>query len=241
MIQIGTSGWSYDHWEEIVYPAGTSSRARLDWYVRRFHTVEVNSSYYHWPRDSTFASWRERTPPGFALTIKAPRGLTHSKRLYAPEEWIARMERGLGELGDHAGVLLIQLPASFEYDLARLAYFLQQLPATRQVAVELRHPSWNRPDVWALLERHRAAYCVMSGAGLPCILQATAPFVYVRLHGPDEQHLYGGSYSDESLRWWADRIHEWVTAGHVVWAYFNNDGGGNAVRNAETLRGLLGV
>ncbi len=241
MIHIGTSGWSYDHWEHILYPAGTPSRARLDWYVRHFHTVELNSSYYHWPRDSTFASWRERTPAGFAMTIKAPRGLTHGQRLYASEVWIERMERGLHVLGDHTGVLLVQLPPAFEYDFARLEYFLQQLPADRRVAIELRHPSWNRSEVWTLLERHGAAYCVMSGAGLPCILRATAPFVYVRLHGPDPHHLYGGSYSEESLRWWANRIREWVTAQHAVWVYFNNDGGGHAVHNAATLRGLLGV
>jgi len=80
----------------------------------------------------------------------------------------------------------------------------------------------------------------MSGAGLPCVLRATAPFVYVRLHGPDPDVLYGGSYSDDDLRWWAGRIGKWRAAGKDVFAYFNNDGGGNAVRNAATLRGLLG-
>ena len=92
--------------------------------------------------------------------------------------------------------------------------------------------------MFALLERHGAAYCVMSGAGLPCILRATAPFVYVRLHGPDRDHLYAGSYSDDDLRWWADRMGEWASSGHEVYAYFNNDGEGHAVRNAETLLGL---
>ena len=80
----------------------------------------------------------------------------------------------------------------------------------------------------------------MSGAGLPCVLRATAPFVYLRLHGPDREHLYGGSYSDDDLRWWADRIREWQAAGKEVFVYFNNDGGGNAVRNAMALRDLLG-
>ena len=80
----------------------------------------------------------------------------------------------------------------------------------------------------------------MSGAHLPCRLRATAPFVYVRLHGPDHQHLYGGSYSDDDLRWWADRLLEWEATGREVFAYFNNDGDANAVRNASTLRWLLG-
>src|SRR3712207_9351822 len=78
--------------------------------------------------------------------------------------------------------------------------------------------------VLELLQRHGAAYCVMSGAQLPCVLRATAPFVYVRLHGPDHEHLYAGSYSDDDLRWWADRIREWDASGRDVFAYFNNDG-----------------
>ncbi|MCT7965652.1 DUF72 domain-containing protein [Laspinema sp. D1] len=76
----------------------------------------------------------------------------------------------------------------------------------------------------------------MSGAQLPCILRATAPFVYVRLHGPDPHSLYGGSYSDEDLSWWASRLWEWETQGHSAFVYFNNDGGGNAVRNASKLK-----
>jgi len=79
----------------------------------------------------------------------------------------------------------------------------------------------------------------MSGANLPCVLRATAPFIYVRLHGPDAGHLYSGSYSDADLRWWAERIRQWEAAGWDVYAYFNNDGDGHAVLNAETLRGLL--
>jgi uncharacterized protein YecE (DUF72 family) len=95
--------------------------------------------------------------------------------------------------------------------------------------------------VFGLLEEKGAAYCVMSGARLPCILRATAPFVYARLHGPDGEHLYGGSYSEDDPRWWADRSREWQGQGRDVFVYFNNDGGGNAVRNADTLKWLLGT
>jgi uncharacterized protein YecE (DUF72 family) len=240
-ILIGTSGWSYDHWEGVLYPHGTPPRERLAHYVPRFRTVEVNSTYYRWPSDAAFASWRRRTPDGFVVTVKAPRGLTHAKRLYGPERWLATIERGMAKLWDRRGVLLVQLPPAMEYDHVRLAYFLERVPPWQRVAVELRHPSWHRDEVFALLEQHGAAYCVMSGAHLPCILRATAPFVYARLHGPDHQHLYGGSYSDDDLRWWADRVREWAAQNRDVYVYFNNDGGGNAVRNASTLRWLLGV
>jgi uncharacterized protein YecE (DUF72 family) len=90
-----------------------------------------------------------------------------------------------------------------------------------------------------MLEHHQVAYCVMSGARLPCVLRATAPYVYVRLHGPDHDHLYAGTYSDADLAWWADRIREWDAAGKDVFAYFNNDGHGHAVRNAFALRRFL--
>jgi uncharacterized protein YecE (DUF72 family) len=106
--------------------------------------------------------------------------------------------------------------------------------------VEFRHPSWHHEDVFAVLERHGAAYCVMSGAHLPCVLRTTAPFAYVRMHGPDHDHLYGGSYSDTDLGWWADRLREWEQMGKDIFVYFNNDGDAHAVRNARTLRGILG-
>jgi uncharacterized protein YecE (DUF72 family) len=240
-VHVGTSGWSYDHWEGVLYPPGTPLRARLEHYVARFQTVEVNSTYYRWPRDATFVGWHRRLPPGFLLTVKAPRGLTHGARLYAPERWVQRIAGALTRLGPTLGVLLVQLPPALPYDHPRLAYFLQQVPSWLRVALEFRHPSWHREEVFALLADHGAAYCVMSGAGLPCVLRATAPFVYVRLHGPDPHHLYAGSYSEDDLRWWASRVREWEGQGRDVYAYFNNDGEGNAVRNAETLRHLLGA
>ena len=131
-------------------------------------------------------------------------------------------------------MLLIQLAPTHTRDDARLDYFLGLLPSWIKVAVELRHESWLHDAVFALLERHRAAYCVMSGARLPCVLRATSSFVYLRLHGPDHDHLYGGSYSDADLAWWAGRIREWDGSGVDVFAYFNNDGGGT--RSATPAR-----
>ena len=223
----------------MLYPPGTSSRDRLAAYTQRFQTVELNASFYRWPRTSTFAGWRRRLPAGFQFSVKAPRGLTHAKRLYAPELWVERMAACWHELGDRRAVLLVQLPPDQVRDDARLDYFLGLVPAWMRVAVELRHPSWHDEGVFTLLERHRAAYCVMSGARLPCVLRSTASFAYVRLHGPDHQHLYGGSYSDADLAWWAARITEWEDGGQDVFVYFNNDGHGHAVRNADRLRSLL--
>lgn len=238
-LWIGTSGWSYDHWHGVLYPHGLPVGDRLDCYMQRFPTVEVNSTFYRWPPEATFTRWRQRLPEGFQMTVKAPRGLTHGTRLYQPERWLGRMEPGLRALGDKRGVLLVQIPPNFEYDYSRLEYFLRRLPTWQNTAVELRHPIWHREDVFALLEGTKTAYCVMSGAHLTCILRVTASFVYVRLHGPSTQYLYAGSYSADDLCWWADRIREWQAMGKEVYAYFNNDGEGNAVRNADTLTAFL--
>jgi uncharacterized protein YecE (DUF72 family) len=239
MARIGTSGWSYDHWNGVLYERGVGSGDRLARYIREFDTVELNASFYRWPPDVRFASWRSRLPAGFEMTVKAPRGLTHGRRLGDPDAWIERIGRGLHELAGVRGPFLLQLPPDFQRDDERLDSFLAKLPAWTRPVVEFRHDSWLDEAVFGILERRGAAYCVMSGAGLPCLLHATAPLVYVRLHGPDDTHLYAGSYSDDALRWWADRIREWEGAGHTVYAYFNNDGEGHAVRNARTLQSLL--
>lgn len=239
-VRIGTSGWSYDHWADVLYRPGLPAAKRLLRYVEVFDTVELNASFYRWPKDSTFAGWRDRLPKGFTMSVKAHRGLTHYRRLGTPEPWIERFERCWQALGDRRGVLLVQLHPEQQRDDARLDAFLSMMPAHIRTAVELRHPSWNVPDVYALLEKHHAAYVVMSGANLACVPRATTDLVYVRMHGPEPASMYTGSYTAADLRWWADRITEWDNEGRDVWVYFNNDLGGHAVRNALSLRELLG-
>ncbi|WP_375485185.1 DUF72 domain-containing protein [uncultured Mycobacterium sp.] len=241
-VRIGTSGWSYDHWVDVLYPPGLPPARRLGRYVEVFDTVELNASFYRWPKDSTFAGWRERLPNGFTMSVKAHRGLTHYRRLGAPEPWIERFDRCWKALGDRAGVLLVQLHPGQQRDISsqeRLDSFLASVPTSIRVAVELRHPSWNDPAVYAVLEKRRAAYVVMSGAGLACIPRATTDFVYARMHGPDPDSMYAGSYPDRELRRWAKRIADWDGEGRDVWMYFNNDPHGHAVRNALFLRGVL--
>lgn len=238
-IYIGTSGWSYDHWQGVLYPHHTPVQKRLAYYTQTFQTVELNSSFYRWPKQATFAGWEQRLPDGFLLSVKAPRGLTHAKKLLEPEIWLERIKECWHELRHKRAVLLVQLAPQQACDYQRLAYFLEQVPRWMRVAIEFRHPSWHTDTIFALLEQYQAAYCIMSGAQLPCILRVTAPFVYVRLHGPDANQLYGGSYSDADLHWWAARIQEWADMGKDVFVYFNNDGAGNAVRNAHDLQRLV--
>ena len=239
MAHIGTSGWSYDHWSGVLYPPGLDPRRRLQAYTDAFRTVELNASFYRWPPVRTFASWRDRLPEGFLMSVKAPRGLTHAKRLLEPELWVDRITAGWDALHPKHAMLLVQLHPAHARDDARLDWFLRVIRDDIPVAVEFRHPSWHTEEVFRLLELHGATYVVMSGAGLPCILRATARRVYLRLHGPSHDGLYAGSYSDDDLRWWADRIREWEADGREVYGYFNNDGDGNAVRNAWRLLELL--
>jgi uncharacterized protein YecE (DUF72 family) len=238
-VRIGTSGWSYNHWVGVLYPPGMPAARRLARYAEVFDTVELNASFYRWPKDSTFTGWRDQLPEGFTMSVKAHRGLTHYRRLGSPQPWIERFERCWQLLGDRRGVLLVQLHPEQHRDDARLDSFLSSVPAFIRVAVELRHPSWNDPAVYAILRSHRAAYVVMSGAGLPCIPQATTDLVYVRMHGPDPDSMYAGSYPAQDLRRWAGLIAEWGNDDRDVWMYFNNDLHGHAVRNALLLRDLL--
>jgi hypothetical protein len=150
-VHVGTSGWSYAHWENVLYPPGLPVAQRLGRYVSEFATVELNASFYRWPQERTFAGWQRRLPPGFLLSVKAPRGLTHAKRLYAPEVWVERLTSCWHQLGDRRGVLLVQLPPGLPRDDARLEYFLRLLPDWMRVAVEFRHPSWLDDQVFAIL------------------------------------------------------------------------------------------
>jgi uncharacterized protein YecE (DUF72 family) len=220
-IRIGTSGWSYDHWADVLYPPGLPVSKRLARYVDQFDTVELNASFYRWPKDATFEGWRERLPEGFTMSVKAHRGLTHYRRLREPEPWVERFERCWKALDD-----------------ARLEHFLSLMPDWIPVAMELRHPSWDDPAVYTILERHRAAYVVMSGAKVATIPRATADLVYVRMHGPAQDSMYHGSYPDDELQTWAERVLKWDAEGRRVLMYFNNDLGGHAIRNARKLKEL---
>ncbi|MCG7610602.1 MULTISPECIES: DUF72 domain-containing protein [Mycobacterium] len=239
MIRIGTSGWSYDHWTDVLYPRGTPAKSRLAHYVGEFDTVELNGSFYRWPADTTFTGWRDQMPDGFTMSVKAHRGLTHYRRLRSPESWTPRFEEYWKVFDAHNEALLVQPHPALERDDELLTGFLSQLPRQIRVAMELRHPSWDVPAVYELLERHGAAYVVMSGPGLTCRQVATSDLVYVRMHGPGEGGIYAGCYSDDELQRWAQQIREWDRDGHRVVVYFNNDLGGHAVRNARKLKQML--
>jgi uncharacterized protein YecE (DUF72 family) len=173
------------------------------------------------------------------MSVKVHHGLTHYRRLRSPEPWVERFERCWTALGERREALLVQVHPELERDDARLDHFLACMPTWIPVAMELRHPSWDDPAVYTILHRHDAAYVVMSGAKVATIPCATADLVYVRMHGPAQDSMYHGSYPDDELRVWADRIMKWEAEDRRVLVYFNNDLGGHAIRNARKLKELL--
>ncbi|MGC5048348.1 DUF72 domain-containing protein [Micrococcus porci] len=173
-VRIGTSGWTYMHWRGTFYPQGLRISDQLDHYTERFRTVELNGSHYRWPADSTVEAWRERLPAGFEMAVKASRYLTHYRKLNEPQDWVERILHTLDLLRDHAGPLLLQLPANLHRDDGRLAGFLGLLPERVRVTVEVQHESWLDEDVFDLFDRHGAGFVVSVIAGREPVLRARA-------------------------------------------------------------------
>jgi uncharacterized protein YecE (DUF72 family) len=259
-IRVGCSGWQYASWKGRFYPPSLRQQDWLAHYVKTFDTVEINRTFYRLPETSTFASWRQATPDDFLIVVKASRYLTHLKRLRDPDSPLERLFQRALALGDRLGPILYQLPGNMQFDAGRLRTFLAALPRTsRDVTpaepgnrerylwpsartrlrhvIEFRHPSWYRPDVFNWLRRHDAALCLHDKAGSAIERGPATSFTYLRFHGTSGH--YQGSYRRRDLATWSERIREWADSGRDVYAYFNNDPGAAAPRNALTLRRLI--
>jgi uncharacterized protein YecE (DUF72 family) len=236
-IRIGCSGWQYRHWRERFYPVDLRLDRWLEHYANTFDTVELNNSFYRLPEADTFAAWARRVPPGFLFAVKASRYLTHLKRLREPGQPLRRLWRRAERLGHHLGPMLYQLPPRWHLDLGRLSAFLDVAPRERRQALEFRDASWYVPSVVELLERGPVALCLHDMPASATPLAPVGPLVYVRFHGPTGR--YRGSYSTQSLTAWADRLVKWAAEGRPVYAYFNNDVDGHAVKDAARLRDMV--
>lgn len=232
-IRIGCSGWQYQHWRGDFYPAELPASRWLEYYAERFDTVEVNNTFYRLPEASTFASWGRRAPRGFLYAVKASRYLTHMKKLNDPQDPLRLFFTRATRLGRSFGPVLYQLPPRWPLNLERLQTFLEALPKRRRHAIEFRDPSWYAPEALSLLDRHGVALCLHDMQGSASGKRAVGPFVYVRFHGTT---TYGGRYSDATLDEWARWLGACAARGRAVYAYFNNDTGGHAPRDAMRLR-----
>jgi len=267
-IRIGISGWRYPPWRGSFYPRGLPQRRELEYAAQRFTTIEINGSFYSLQRPESYRAWAAGTPPGFVFSVKGGRYITHMLKLRGVEQALANFfASGVLALGDKLGPFLWQLPPVLGFDAVRLESFLGSLPRTTTAAAELaqghdarlegrvhaetdadrpvrhvlevRHPSFETPDLPRLLRRHDVGLVVADTAGRwPLLTDVTSDVVYVRLHGAEE--LYVSGYDDDALRTWAHRVRTWAERSEVF-VYFDNDAKVHAPFDAQRLASMLDV
>jgi uncharacterized protein YecE (DUF72 family) len=239
-VRIGCSGWQYKDWRERFYPKGCPQSRWLQYYARQFDTVEVNSTFYRLASRDAVARWVENTPDDFVFALKASRYMTHIKKLTDLRDGLERFYERIEPLTESPkiGPIVWQLPPWFKRDDERLRYALGQLPAG-QHCFEFRHESWFVPEVYEMLREYRVALVIGDHPQRPWQAhEMTADWTFVRFH-------YGrrgrrGNYSKTELETWAKRFEQWRRSVDI-YAYFNNDWEGFAVKNGLWLKRRLGA
>jgi uncharacterized protein YecE (DUF72 family) len=226
----------------VFYPPRCASRNWLEYYARHFDTVEVNMTFYRLPKAPVVQRWVLETPPGFLFAVKVSRYVTHVKRLADTHEHLPLLLDRLAPLlrSPKVGPFLWQLPPTFQCDLGRLEAALEQTRGDPyRHAFEFRHPSWFRPETYALLRAHNAALVIGDRPQVNDFQshELTADFTFVRFHGGTRGA--NGNYSHRELDEWAERLGSWSSDADVF-AYFNNDWEGYAIENALYLKRRLG-
>jgi uncharacterized protein YecE (DUF72 family) len=199
-VLVGTSGFSYKEWVGTFYPEKTKAADMLAYYASRLPVVELNNTFYRMPNAALIQGWAEKVPDSFRFVLKAPRSITHIRRLVECAEPLGRFATVARGLGEKLGPVLFQLPPQFRKDVPRLQGFLSLLDPSLRAAFEFRHASWADPEVYDALRAASVALCPSDvDDAPPPELIPTAPFAYLRLRRSD--------YSDQEIRDWADRIH----------------------------------
>jgi uncharacterized protein YecE (DUF72 family) len=226
-VHAGTSGFSYPEWKGSFYPDDLPQKGFLEFYAGKFSTVEINNTFYRFPRSELLESWRDGTPDGFTFAVKANQGITHKGRLHDVEDLTRDFVERCRLLEGKLGPILFQLPPYFKRDDERLANFLDNLDPRLRYAFEFRHDSWFADDIYDLLANSGAALCVSEGEKLDTPKLATGNFVYARLR-KDE-------YADSELADWHAWIKEQLQAGRDVFAYLKHDEDGESPEYALKL------
>jgi len=235
-VNIGCSGWFYWHWRGAFYPVEMPTSAWFRYYADHFNTVELNAPFYSWPTVATVRSWiRQAGRRKFVYTVKVSELVTHVKRFAGTKQLVRDFGLIADLLGPRMGCFLFQLPPSFHYTPARLKRILNQLDHDHRNVVEFRHESWWNGAVYKAFRATGTIFCSCSGPKLPDELIKTAEDIYIRFHGTSQ--WYRHDYSKAELAVWAKRIE--ASGAKAVWAYFNNDRDGNAIRNARALSRLI--
>ncbi len=255
---IGTQGWSVPGWQGLLYPTGLRPNRRLAIYARVFNSVEVNSTFYAIPSPQTVRGWYDDTPAGFKFALKAPRSITHERRLRESGRELAEFLSVAEILGDKLGPILIQLPPGFgPAALPTLSEFLRLLPVdSMQFCVEVRHPSLRSPGVRSLLHRRGVGMVTTNLLAEPGDIETLSGLAYLRLLGarrvpgaamqPDPSTMTMEQFASETGMWTAGlrRAAENETnAGPTndVYAFVSNDYYGPGVLPAAQLKKHLGM
>ncbi len=245
-LLIGTSGWSYKEWVGVFYPS--SSTNKLSFYSKVFGTAEVDSTFYAYPSKGLVLGWARYTPDNFVFSAKLPQLLTHEKKLDLGKGVEADLVKFLSLMkpliaSGKLGPVLVQLPPSFSYqaDFDKLKGFLGAVPDDVKFAVEFRHPSWLREDIWSLLRGRNVANVIVDEPLLPPDTVVTADFAFIRWHGHGSRPWYNYRYRKAELESWVPKVQDVVGRAKKTYGYFNNHFRGFAVENSLKMMGMLGV
>ncbi|MHA6300286.1 DUF72 domain-containing protein [Devosia sp. CAU 1758] len=265
-VRTGTAGWVYEPWRGTFFPPGLVQKKELAYATSRLTSIEINATFRANQKPASFARWAGETPEGFQFSVKGPQLVTHIKRLKNCAEPLANFfASGPLAMGARLGPFVWQLPPNLVYDAASFAAFLELLPKDIDAylalagqadgakgepfldashvgpirhAIEPRHPSFDAPEVNALLAKHNIARVVADTTESPA-RDLTADFAYCRLQGPARPDAEG--YGAADIQDWARTIGKWRDAGHDVFAYFVHEDKLHAPANAIALRQALGV
>ena len=235
IYHLGTSGWSYKDWKGRFYPEEMSQKKWLPFYAQHFSTVEINMTFYRYPKPETLKGWLDKVPEDFNFTLKANRQITHRKRIKEVKNEVRYFYTLADSLRYKLGCILFQLPPSLTRDLILLEEFLSSLSPNHKNVIEFRHESWYQHEVYELLKSYNVIFCTVSSAKVPKTVVETAESAYFRFHGLTGGYTY--SYSEEELEKWAEIIRK--TKAKECFVYFNNDYHAHAVENCRTLREFL--
>ncbi len=235
-VNVGCSGWFYWHWRGQFYPAELPTNRWFEHYRARFATVELNAPFYSWPTEAAVAGWlRQAGRAKFVYTVKVSELITHVKRFTGTKTLVRDFGHIADLLGPRMGCFLFQLPPSFHFSSARLRRIVAQLEPARRNVIEFRHRSWWNEEVYRAFRESGTIFCACSGPRLPDDLVKTADEIYLRFHG--STRWYRHDYSAAELAGWTAKIQ--ASGARRVWAYFNNDRDGYALKNARVLRRQL--
>jgi uncharacterized protein YecE (DUF72 family) len=229
-VFVGTSGYNYPEWRGTFYPEKFSTAKMLAYYAERFPTVEINYTFYRVPTEKLLAGWAAGTPEAFSFTLKAPRRITHDAKLQRCEEITQVFCRTAQTLGRKLGLLLFQLPPTFQKNIDVLRAFTEILPDGTRAAFEFRHPSWFDAAVFEALRERRLALCVADSEKLSAPVEMTAEYAYFRLR--DE------GYQQPDIERWAKTIRELPGVGDA-YVYFKHEEQGLGPEFAKRLIAAL--